>query len=176
MRLNSEQNKVWTTLWDESNENIEKKKHLEEFKAHSYRIEVVYNEEGKESVPPTRVYFPYEPAVCQLLYVVLGSIPAFKNTVTYNLHFTPFCIFMNQHEFPEEHKEAINNGITEGSREENLTEFTKWTDSIRHVAKYRVKYLYIVLYSVISSTIHSIRCLKIMNGFIISFMKQGTSV
>ena len=54
---------------------------------------------------------------------------------------------MKQHEFPEEHKEAINNGITEGSHEENLTEFTKWTDSIRNVAKYRVKHLYIVLYS-----------------------------
>ena len=53
---------VWSTLFNDKRD--EKKKRFDEFKAHSYRIEVMYVDKARKSVPPTRVYFPYDPVVC----------------------------------------------------------------------------------------------------------------
>ena len=43
-----------------------------------------------------------------------------------------------QHSLTEGEKAKVNNGILEETREQTLTEFTKWTESIRLNARHKV--------------------------------------
>ena len=47
-------------------------------------------------------------------------------------------LYFGQYELTEREKAEVNNGILEQTQEQSLTEFTKWTKSIRVNAQYKV--------------------------------------